>query len=279
MKKILVPIDFSDNSKIALNTAKRTALRIDASLIVMHAYQPFIPVATVPESVTSLSFVKEMESDQKSQLSQVVEMLKNEGMVAEELWVEGTTVDAIVGSAKQINADLIILGRTGKGGFLDKLIGTSATKVAMDAHCPVLIVPPKFQSKGLSEVVYATQLEYEESDIVDKVITLINSLGGRLTFLKINSLMQADLKEDEPYIQEIVQKFGFERDDIVIKRSGSVVRGIEEFCDQIKADLLIVSARKREFLEELLGDGSVTKKLILETQVPLLVYHLSVPEK
>lgn len=279
MKKILVPIDFSDNSKIALNTAKRTALRIDASLIVMHAYQPFIPVATVPESVTSLSFVKELESDQKSQLSQVVEMLKNEGMVAEELWVEGATVDAIVGSAKQIDADLIILGRTGKGGFLDKLIGTSATKVAMDAHCPVLIVPAKFQSKGLSEVVYATQLEYEESDIVDKVITLINSLGGRLTFLKINSLMQADLKEDEPYIQEIVQKFGFERDDIVIKRSGSVVRGIEEFCDQIKADLLIVSARKREFLEELLGDGSVTKKLILETQVPLLVYHLNVPEK
>lgn len=279
MKKILVPIDFSDNSNTALNTAKRTALRIDASLIVMHAYHQFVPVATVPESVTSLSFIKEMEGDLKRQLNEVVETLRSEGMIAEGHWVVGSPEEAIINTAVQFNTDLIVMGRTGKGGFLDKLIGTSATKVAMDAPCPVLIVPPKFKSKGLSEVVYATQLEYGETDVLNKVISLISSLGGRLTFLKINSLMQADIHDDEPYIQEIIGKFGFEKDDIVIKRSGSVVRGIEEFCDQIKADLLIVSSRKRDFLEELLGDGSVTKKLILETQVPLLVYHLNVPEK
>lgn len=275
MKRILVPIDFSDNSTTALNIAKRTAVRIDASLTIMHAYQKFVPVATVPEALTSISVFKEMEKDLKKQLSDTVETLRAEGLIADELWVEGSTTESILKTSKSLNADLIVLGRTGKGGFLDKLIGTSATKVAMDAECPVLIVPPKFQSKGLSEVVYATQLEYEEADVLEKVMPLINSLGGRLTFLKINSIMQADISDDEPHIQEIIDKFGFERDDIVIKRSGSVARGIEEFCDQIKADLLIVSSRKREFLEELLGDGSVTKKLILETQVPLLVYHLN----
>ncbi len=279
MKKILVPIDFSDNSKIALSTAKRTAVRIDAAITVMHAYQKFIPVATVPESVTSLSIFKEMEKELKHQLNEVVETLRSEGLQAEELWADDATPDAIVKAASQINADLIILGRTGKGGFLDKLIGSSATRVAMDAPCPVLIVPPQFTSKKLSEVVYATQLEYEERDILEKVIPLISSLGGRLTFLKINSLMQADLHDDEPLIQGIIDQFGFEREDIVIKRSGSVARGIEDFCDQIKADLLIVSARKREFLEELLGDNSVTKKLILETKVPLLVYHLDIHKK
>jgi nucleotide-binding universal stress UspA family protein len=274
MKNILVPIDFSDNAEKALAVAKSIANKTGANLTIMHAFQPYISDASIPLTLSSLPVYDEAEETYRERLDNYVDAATNEGYLAVGMWETGGTHSAILRQAKETNADLIIVGRTGKGGFIDKLIGSSATAIALDAKCPVLVVPPQLKTAEFGNVVYATQLEYEELDILRDVLDLVKQLGARLNFVKINSSEQPDIQSDRQFIEQITSELGIPASDIVIRKSGHVLEGIEAYCDETKADLLVVSTRERGFLERLIINPSLTKKLVTDTHIPLLVYHL-----
>ncbi len=55
--------------------------------------------------------------------------------------VHGFPVEEIIGAAK--DADMIVVGSRGAGGFTKLMMGSVADQVTKHAHCPVLIVPPE----------------------------------------------------------------------------------------------------------------------------------------
>ena len=92
--------------------------------------------------------------------------------------------------------------------------------------------------------------------------------------LKINSDSQPDIQPDNQYIADIRSHFTIRDGQIVIREAKHVLDGIEAYCDDVKADLLIMSTRERSFIEEYLINPSITRKLVIDTHVPLLVFHL-----
>jgi nucleotide-binding universal stress UspA family protein len=58
--------------------------------------------------------------------------------------VHGFPVEELIKAAG--DADMIVLGSRGAGGFTRLLMGSVASQVAQHAHCPVLIVPPQDRS-------------------------------------------------------------------------------------------------------------------------------------
>lgn len=58
--------------------------------------------------------------------------------------VHGFPVEELVNAGK--DADMIVLGSRGAGGFTRLMMGSVAGQVAQHAHCPVLIVPPEDRS-------------------------------------------------------------------------------------------------------------------------------------
>ena len=58
--------------------------------------------------------------------------------------VNGFPVEELIGVSK--DADVIVLGSRGAGGFTRLMMGSVAGQVAQHAHCPVLIVPPEYRS-------------------------------------------------------------------------------------------------------------------------------------
>jgi nucleotide-binding universal stress UspA family protein len=282
MKTILVPIDFSVNADHALSAAKIIADKESTELLIMHAYQPYIADVNATSgsvlpgvgSPDFLTLTTELEGEFRLKLERYIDSLKEEGFKASSLWVLGGVASGIKSAIEEHNPDMVIMGRTGTGGFLDKLIGSSATDIALHSKCPVMIIPPQVTPKKFSEVVYATQLEYSELDILKEVYVLMNHLGSRLSLLKINSDTQPNIQSDNQYLTEIKEAFEITDADIVIRTAKHVLDGIENYCDEISADLLIMASRERSFIEEFLINPSVTRKLVVDTHVPLLVFHL-----
>jgi nucleotide-binding universal stress UspA family protein len=58
--------------------------------------------------------------------------------------VHGFPVEELVNASK--DADIVVLGSRGVGGFTRMLLGSTAGQVVQHAHCPVLIVPPEERS-------------------------------------------------------------------------------------------------------------------------------------
>lgn len=282
MRTILVAIDFSENAERALAAAKLIADKEASELLILHAYQPYIAdVNMTPGNVMPgiggtdfLSMTTELEEEFRLRLDQYAESVVAEGFQARALWKIGSVQSAIEEAVEEHLPDLIVIGRTGTGGFLDKLIGSSATHVALHSPCPVLVVPPQATLTKFSNVVYATQLEYDENYILKEVFVLINHLGAKLTLLKVKSDSQPDIQPDNQYLAEIRSHFTISDEQIVIREDRHVLDGIERYCDEAQADLLIMSSRDRSFIEEFLTNPSITRKLIVDTHVPLLVFHL-----
>lgn len=274
MQKILIPIDFSENAQKAIIAAKIIASKTGAELAILHTYQAYVADISIPVTVSSLPLYEELENSHKQQLDEYVFAAQAEGFAAEGIWESDGIHSAVLRQAKEVSADLIVVGRTGKGSFMDKLIGSAATGIALDAPCPVLIVPSQVVTTEFKQIVYATQLEYEEIDIIRQVKKLTDQLGAKLTFIKISSLEQPNIQPDNQYVEQITTELNIPASDIIIRKGGNILDGIENYCDEVKADLLIVSTRERGFLEQFIINPSMTKKLIVETHVPLLVYHI-----
>lgn len=272
MKSYLVPIDFSGNADRALMAAKTLAKNTGGHLYVLNAYQIHFPEVG-PGGVIA-SGLDDYKAQIQKNLQQYVDALKAEGFSAEAVLAQGQVAEVVKQKIEQLNPDLVVIGRTGKGGFLDKLFGTSASDIVKISKVPVLMIPPQSEPKKFEEIVYATQLEYEERHVIDKVLRLSRDLGGRITFLKVSALTQPNIQDDTQYIEEIASEFGLTEDDFVLKDAGSITGGIEKEVKELGADLLVVATRSRGILEKILIDPSVTSKLIVSASVPLLIYHL-----
>jgi len=274
MKNILVPIDFSANAERAIAAARVVSKSLGAHIYLLHVHQPVMTDVTLGHG--AIPGYEEIEASFRDDLKNYVNTLNAEGFSAEGIWETGIVADMVRAKIGELNPELVVIGRTGTGGFMDKLFGTAATDIVKVSQVPVLIVPPQAgKPHEFREIVYATQLEYEERHVIRQVLEFSGKLGGRVTFLKVSSLTQPNVQEDKQFVDEIIAEFGLPEEDFLIREAGSVVGGIEKYARELDADVLVVATRTRGFLERLLIDPSVTNRLIVNTSIPLLVYHLN----
>ena len=136
---ILVGVDGSENSVLALKWALREAkLRADRVEVLHGWHFPYVadPTGLTPYPADTLS---------ESAESVLHDVLTACAADAEGVEVTSRVVQAagaeflITASA---DADLLVVGRRGHGGFLTLVMGSVAQQVAAHAHCPVVIVGP-----------------------------------------------------------------------------------------------------------------------------------------
>ncbi|MBL9166903.1 MAG: universal stress protein [Verrucomicrobiales bacterium] len=141
VKRILVPIDFSDCSNKALQYALPFAEQFDAKILLLHVCEPFIPMPEMSAVDVGLIEARIREQSQR-QLLELQASLPEES-TSEAVVRIGRPFLEIVQAAKDLDADLIIISTHGRTGISHVLLGSTAERVAQRADCPVLIVREK----------------------------------------------------------------------------------------------------------------------------------------
>ncbi|MFD1143079.1 universal stress protein [Larkinella insperata] len=283
MKNILVPTDFTGTSELALAWAKFLAKHYsqggqETMITLAHVTQPYIPDSTLPtgEVGVGMMAVQEMEDVGELNLQEIADQLEREGFKTRIESRVGSIDSEIVDVADELKPDLIVMGRSHIDSFFDWLAGSSAADVAMTAHCPVLVVPTLDHSQSvpvrLQNIAYATQLEFDENHILRPVVQLARTFQSNLRLVKIKAVNQPNVREDSQYWAQIESEFGQGRlvEDTV--DADNVVEGLTKYTQTNQVDLLVMATRERDFLSKLLNP-SLTKRMVLNSDVPVLVYH------
>lgn len=134
IKRILVPVDFSDCSKKALKYALPLASQFDAELTLLHVVQPAQGVPEMPS--LDVQVLAAAEKSLEALRSTLPAAVASSNSVVR----EGNPYAEIVAAAKELDADLIVLSTHGRTGLAHVLLGSTAEKVVRHAGCPVLIV-------------------------------------------------------------------------------------------------------------------------------------------
>ena len=139
MEKIVVGIDGSPAATAALEWAIAEARLRDARLLVVHAWD--VPVLAYASPYGAGATVELVEAERKAAADALDTALENadwEGVDLQRVVIEGAPAQSLLEAAE--NADLLVVGSRGHGGFAGLLLGSVSQQCAHHAPCPVVIV-------------------------------------------------------------------------------------------------------------------------------------------
>ena len=139
--RVLVATDLSPASTLAVSKAIAVAKENGASLYVAHAYQPpgLVLEGYVPPQIYE-SWDESIRENVRMRLKPFLEEAAKAGVSAEPLVLTGSPREAITEAAREVKADLVVLGTHGRTGVPRFFLGSVASGVVTSAPCPVLTV-------------------------------------------------------------------------------------------------------------------------------------------
>ncbi|MGC9315638.1 MAG: universal stress protein [bacterium] len=146
--KILYPTDFSKKSQHALEMVKKLQEAGGKEIILVHCVD-IREVNTMAEmegfsSLQYSSILEEVHEELRRKASEkmdaIAKELRNLNFKVEERLVDGIPFKEILRLAKKEEADVIVMGSSGKGLLAEVVLGSTTDKVVRDAEIPVIIV-------------------------------------------------------------------------------------------------------------------------------------------
>lgn len=145
MERILVPVDFSDHSRHALDFAIDVAEKFGAVIHVLHVFE--IPIAAVSAydvggatAPAPVNLWSDLEGIARDQLAKWMADVDKRGIEISSRMVTEQPSTAIVAEATELPADLIVMGTRGLSGLSHVFLGSVAERTLRTAPCPVLTV-------------------------------------------------------------------------------------------------------------------------------------------
>lgn len=148
IEKILIPTDFSEQSKVAVPYALDMANRYDAELHVIHVFDEAAldPMFFSYSEKNAQEFFNEVEEGFEAEVESFLDIPGELDVNLYPVLANGNPFVEIIRYAKEQDMDMVIIGTHGRTGLSHMLLGSVAEKVIRKAHCPVLAVrSPDFE--------------------------------------------------------------------------------------------------------------------------------------
>ena len=139
--KIVVGVDGSEPAGRAVEWCAAHAGQLGAEVVAVHA----IDLPVVATAMTSYVPIYEFRDVDRDALRETVEAwcapLAQAGVAFRIVMIEGVPADTIMTTADEEAADLVIVGRRGRGGFAELILGSTSYALTHHSKRPLLIIP------------------------------------------------------------------------------------------------------------------------------------------
>ncbi len=187
MKKILVPLDFSDTSENAFVYALEMAKVFKAELVLLHTFDlPIVDSQAMPLNYATLYDTIELTNfdhfkEELPKLRAIAEDRKAEHLVMNHIMMDGELVYNIKKIIQQEQIDFVVMGTNGAHGWLDSFIGTNTSSVISDVSVPVLSVPAGIKFTKIETIAFTTRFRQKDIKALEDVNKKLNELSQKLT--------------------------------------------------------------------------------------------------
>ena len=286
MKKILVPIDFSDNSDITCTYALEYAKNFTSEILLYHIYfdQIVITDSSFPDTINmntmyNEELMKEMLHHSEKKLHElekkILAKINNENIEGVTVRTEvsgGATESELKEMCNVYQPDLVVMGNRGEGKNI-KTWGTISTYLVNHICNPVIIIPGMKKFHGFSHIMVGVDLEEGNKDLIERVLELFTTIPVKLSC--VHFLIEKKHKGEEE------ERFRLLRDSFPGKKFAGILSfemvGIEEdnqkaidaYIKDHNIELIAFQPHKRNIFYNLFT-ANITKKNLFATNIPLL---------
>lgn len=274
MKNILLPTDFSENSKNAIKYALDFFKDEICTFHILNTQKPSGYItADVLHSEPGSSVYESVLRDNKEQLATMVSFCKSYSKNTNHTFIPKIDFDDIVSAVKQViskeNIDLIIMGTKGATSAANIIFGSNTIKIIRNVECALLVVPQDFKFEGVHNVLLSL---HQQNDITKKSFQLfLNLVQLQQASIKLLNISENDTVDtlQQSYLTSIFKEVEVAQYTL---KNISVPLAVSAFTQLIPVELHATIARHKSFIDRLLY-GSNTSEINHNSRVPLLVLH------
>ncbi len=279
MKKILIPIDFSDVSRHAIDFAVEIAEELNAEIYLLHSISfNYFNDFVYPVGVNLQVMVDEVNTSVLNRMKEVVDKLDTKVKI--EVRTSSLHLfEAVKDIVKEEQVDMIMLGTQGSSGWSELLVGSNTEKIVRWAECPVIAVPGKTELKNINKILVPIDLTEIHRSFLEELILLQRLFTAELEFLWIrtpHNVENSKLVTEE--FSDILKARGFEHTSFVVANNVFPSEGILEQAKALNADMIAMATHARRGISHWFS-GSVTEDTVNHVHVPVWTYKLGKEEK
>lgn len=277
MKKIIVPVDFSDHSEYALEAAASLAQKFDSELFVLHMLElsnAIISSASEALSQEAVFYLKLAEQKFETFLDKPYLVgIKVTPIVKHfKVWSEVNDV------ATEHNANLIVMGSHGASGIKEVLVGSNTQKVVRHSDIPVLVIKHNPILLDFENAVFACDFSDEAVTPYLKAKRTFDKLGTKTHLVYVNSPdgnFRSSSEIDKKIAQFLKKSDGDlnNLDSVNIVSDYSIEKGILNFANVIGADVIAVATHGRKGLSHFF-EGSVSEDVANHSTLPVMTFKM-----
>jgi len=286
IKRILVPVDFSEYSSKALSYASRWAEHFDARMTIMHAVVLHSEEFDEDEKLRKLEiYAEEQEKERFSMLNQHKDLLENPEEMIDSVLLRGfSAADVIVNHLREEDYDLVVLGSHGYTGLKKWVFGSVAERVLRFSPDPVLIthtdIPSTMPRKILIPIDFSDHSKHAVS-LVPVLRSWFNpefhfmhaiELGVLPAFHNVHlfSAMDEVSEITERIKSDLVDFVGISEEKAVYNVSQGIAhREIVAYAEENEIDLIVMPVRGQSALEHFII-GSNAERVSCIAPCPVL---------
>ncbi len=277
MKKILIPVDFSEYSEYALQVGATLAKKHDAALVVLHMMGLSEAVLTKDESQEVFEAIYYMKLAEK-RFSEFLDKDYLEGVRVETTVQNYKEFNEINSVAEEFGADLIVMGSHGASGLKEVFVGSNTEKVVRTSNVPVLVVKNKETHFKMERVVFACDFNLDFIPPFKRAWNFFKELGTELEVVFINTPEKfLSNREMEERALKFMLHTGIDNteilDNVVYYCDYGLEHGVSSYSNKVEADLVVIPTHGRRGLAHFFSEN-IGEALVNRITMPLMTFKV-----
>lgn len=278
MKKILVPVDFSEEASKALNFAIEFNEKVKGEITLIHVIDMPVPQVSFSgetglnslENFYTGEFLKATEERLEEWSQRVVEA----GQKVQTKLQYGNAFTQISETLAAVDANWVVMGSKGASGLARIFLGSNAERMIRFAKCPVIIIKDETHLKDIKSMAFATDLSEDQDIIAQHVKDFQEMFKLNLHVVKVKTPYNW---LDEKTVQGELKLFAernFLHDYTLSSIEADFVdHGAVEFAEENHVGLIALGTHGKKGLAHFIG-GSVAEDVVNESKIPILVFKI-----
>jgi nucleotide-binding universal stress UspA family protein len=264
--KILLPLDFSENSKKALDFIVSLSTPEVTKITLIHVVELVYDFAS--QAAVALDT---LHREAESMFKKTIEKYQSTGIKFDYLILEGTASITIARTALELKSDLIVMGTQGASGIKKAFMGSTTVHTIKEAKTPVLVIPAESNIAKLKKITLALEIADHEQMHIDWVKRLSESWKLDLEFLHIQTSsnfqenllilgLEAHLSKNYPNYPVKVRSYF----------APNPKEGFDQYLQENNDSILVMCHEHKGLLDQILSK-SQSIQMAYHTKMPLLV--------
>ncbi|MFN8325606.1 MAG: universal stress protein [Flavobacteriaceae bacterium] len=275
MKRIIVPVDFSNVAESAFTFALEIASRYKAELLLFHNFEvPVVESQFFPVNYMDVYSSLEMAEfdffkDKVAELRKIAEDKNLSHVAMSHILTDGDLLYNLKDVIQREKIDFVVMGTSGADNWFENLVGTNTGSLILDVNVPVLTIPENTKFKEIQTVGFTTRFRDKDQIALESVLKFSKTFNSKVKCLYVKT-ENSDVSEET--IDKWRTKFTANNVQFYIVYDDDVEGAVNDFLVSQEIDVLAMLTYKRSFFQKIFH-SSMTKKMAQNLTIPVLAFH------